>query len=118
MNVRCDCKGDKCKNDCIIKAIKAALPDGYSLNFDGIDFPTPLSQISKVEKQNGIAINVFGWNNKDEEVFVYRLSEQTEYKKKINLMLLEETIKFQCTWADNNVSIFGLNKIVDTILKI
>ena len=27
---------------------------------DGIDFPTPISQISKVEKQNNLAINVYG----------------------------------------------------------
>ena len=34
----------------------------YSNKLDlfGIDFPTPLSQISKVEKQNNLAINVFG----------------------------------------------------------
>ena len=34
------------------------LEDG--LNFDGIDAPTPINQIEKVEKQNNLAINVFG----------------------------------------------------------
>ena len=51
------------KNDSIRKAIKAGIipvkdnanrassyPDDDCLNFDGIDFPTPLSQISKIEK--------------------------------------------------------------------
>ena len=51
MNVGCNCKDGESKNDCIIKAIKAALLDGYSLNSDGIDFPTPLSQIFKIEKK-------------------------------------------------------------------
>ena len=32
------------------------------LNFKGIDFPTPRSQIPKVEKQNNFAINVYGYS--------------------------------------------------------
>ena len=37
----------------------------YSNKLDliGIDFPTPLSQIFKVEKQNNLAINVFGYED-------------------------------------------------------
>jgi hypothetical protein len=30
------------------------------LNMDGIEFPTQISQILKVEKQNNLAINVYG----------------------------------------------------------
>ena len=53
----------------------SSYPTNDGLNFEGIDFPTPVSQISKLERQNpGIAINVFGWDK--EEVIVYRLSEQ------------------------------------------
>jgi len=59
------------------------------LNFAGIDFPTPVSQISKLERQNpGIAINVFGWDK--EEVIVYRLSEQSGNIPRINLMLIKK----------------------------
>ena len=29
------------------------------LKFSGVDFPVPLSQITKVEQLNGLAINVF-----------------------------------------------------------
>ena len=32
------------------------------LNFQGVDAPTPISQIPKVEKQSNLAIYVFGWN--------------------------------------------------------
>jgi len=36
-------------------------PTEDGLNFTGIDFPTPVSQINKLEKQNPkLAINVFG----------------------------------------------------------
>ena len=33
------------------------------LNFEGIESPTPVSQISKVETLNNLAINVYGWEN-------------------------------------------------------
>jgi len=53
----------------------SSYPTNDRLNFEGIDFPTPVSQMSKLERQNpGIAINVFGWDK--EEVIVYRLREQ------------------------------------------
>ena len=48
-------------------------------NFDGIDAPTP---IKKVEKQNEMAINVFGYERRgkkheEKSVIVYRLSERS-----------------------------------------
>ena len=64
-------------NECIRWAIRAALfpaprgrnpirPSSYptedGLNFAGIDFLTPVSQIDRLERQNpNLAINVFGW---------------------------------------------------------
>ena len=66
-------------NQCLRWAIQAALfpapkgrnlirPSSYptedSLNFIGIDFPTPVSQIKRLESQNpNLARNVFGWEN-------------------------------------------------------
>ena len=61
-------------NECLRWAIRAALfqprgdmrrPSSYptedGLNFTGIDFPTPVSQIDRLERQNiNLAINVFG----------------------------------------------------------
>ena len=35
-------------------------PLNDNLNFRGIDAPTPLSQLTRVEKQNNLAINVYG----------------------------------------------------------
>ena len=50
-------------------------PTEDGLNFQGVDAPTPISQIPKVEKLNNLAINVFGW---DKGVTVYRLSTQPD----------------------------------------
>ena len=38
-------------------------PSEDGLNFNGIDAPTPIDQIKKLEKQNEIAINVFDYES-------------------------------------------------------
>ena len=70
-------------------------PTEDGLNFQGIDAPTPISQIPKVEKLNNLAINVFGW---DKGVTVYRLSTQPDGMPRINLLLIEKAGKFHKTW--------------------
>lgn len=51
------------------------LPHRNSLNFTWIDFPTPFSQIDKLEKQIlNLAMNVFGGENG--RVIVHRISER------------------------------------------
>ena len=61
-----------------------------NLNMDGIDFPTPISQISRVEKQNNLAINVYGAmvSPKLEKIYVfpYRISKQPKDRQRINLL--------------------------------
>jgi len=91
-------------NQCLRWAIRAALfpaprgrnpqrPSSYptndGLNFEGIDFPTPVWQIEKLEKQNpNLAINVFGWDK--EQVIVHRISEQDGNIPRINLMITKQ----------------------------
>jgi len=91
-------------NQCLRWAIRAALfpasrgtnpqrttsyPTNDGLNFEGIDFPTPVSQIYKLERQNpNLAINVFGWDK--EQVIVHRISEQDGNIPRINLMLTKQ----------------------------
>ena len=70
-------------------------PTEDGLNFQGIDAPTPISQIPKVEKLNNLAINVFGW---DKGVTVYRLSTKPDGMPHINLLLIEKAGKFHYTW--------------------
>ena len=90
-------------NQCLKWALRAALfppkdgkdpqrPSKYpvkdGINYKGIDFPTPVKQIDKLEAQNGnLAINVFGWENNC--VIVHRISSKEKSVKRINLMLIE-----------------------------
>ena len=91
-------------NQCLRWAIRAALfpapkgaqvsrtssyPTNDGLNFAGINFPTPVSQIDKLERQNPkLALNVFGWEN--EKVLVHRISEKEGSIPRINLMLTKQ----------------------------
>ena len=57
------------------------------INYEGIDFPTPVKQIDKLEAQNeNLAINVFGWSDR---VIVYRVTKKPKEVNRINLMLIE-----------------------------
>jgi len=76
-------------NECLKWALRAALfppkdgknaqrPSKYpvkdGINYEGIDFPTPVKQIDKLEPQNrNLSINVFGWE--EGRVIVHRISE-------------------------------------------
>ena len=55
------------------------------LDWKGIDFPTPLKQIERFEKQNSYSINVYGWRGGN--VYPLRISEHTN-EQEINLILL------------------------------
>ena len=90
-------------NECLKWAIRAALfppqdgkdpqrPSKYpvndGINYGGIDFPTPVKQIDKLEAQNKkLAINVFGWENNC--VIVHRISRKEPNVPRIKLMLIE-----------------------------
>ena len=62
-------------------------PTNDGLSFEGIDAPTPISQIKRVERQNNLTINVFGW---DKGVIVHHISKQPEDMPRINLLLIEK----------------------------
>ena len=67
----------------------SSYPTEDGLNFAGIDFPTPVSQIGRLERQNpNLAINVFGWEN--DRVIVHRISEKGGETPRINLMLVKK----------------------------
>ena len=56
-----------------------------NLNYDGIEFPVQEKFFSKIEVQNNISINVFGYENK--LVFPIYVSNK-EYRDSIDLLLL------------------------------
>ena len=90
-------------NECLKWALRAALfppqdgknpqrPSTYSvnddINYEGIDFPTPVKQTDKLEAQNrNLAVNVFCWEN--DCVIVQRISRKKANVPRINLMLIE-----------------------------
>ena len=69
----------------------SSYPTNDGLNFTGIEFPTPLTQIKKVEKQNNLAINVYGWEKGC--TVNYYISSQPSEIPRICLMLLTEKLK-------------------------
>ena len=59
-----------------------------ALNFTGISFPTPLSQIPKVERQNNLVINVFGYSDSAGVHPLYLTKDHSA--SPINLLLITE----------------------------
>ena len=56
-----------------------------NLNYDGIEFPVQEKDFSKIEVQNNICVNVFGYENK--LVFPVYISDK-KFEKYIDLLLL------------------------------
>ena len=73
------------------------------LNFKGIDFPTPRSQIPKVEKQNNIAINVYGYSMSPKmtkiNLFPYYISDQPQKSD----MAVDEAVDESCDSDDESM---------------
>ena len=80
-------------------------PSDDGFNFTGISTPTPISEISKVEKMNNLAINVFGNTSNNKSVMIYRVSEMPKEIPRINLFLITIKEKGMCrshyTWIKN-----------------
>ena len=60
------------------------------LNYDGNDFPLTQKHYNKVEKQNSITINVFGYENG--QAFPIHISKET-FKDQMNLSLITKDEK-------------------------
>ena len=56
-----------------------------NLDYQGIKFPVTIKQINKIEKQNNIRINVFGYENK--QPYPIYISKET-FKDEMNLLLI------------------------------
>ena len=89
------------------RTTKYPIEDG--LNFEGINSPTPVSQVKKVEKQNNLAINVFGWEKGN--VIIHHFSKQSGDIKIANLLLIEKGECFYYTWIkDLNRLLYNQSK--------
>ena len=58
------------------------------LKYDKINFPVKLNQVNKIEKQNSISINIFGYENK--HPFPLYISKE-KYDNHMDLLLITET---------------------------
>jgi hypothetical protein len=67
------------------------------LNFTNISFPTQLKDIHYFEKQNSVAVNVFGFENK---VYPLRISKET-HDKCVDLLLISDDTKQHYCWIKN-----------------
>ena len=64
------------------------------LNMNGIDLPTLISQIPKIEKQNSLAINAYGYTaSKKIGKVPYHITEQPKDMERINLLLISEDVE-------------------------
>ena len=89
------------------RTTKYPIEDG--LNFEGINSPTPVSQVKKVEKQNNLAMNVFGWDKGN--VIIHHFSKQSGDINRINLLLIEKGECFHYTWIkDLNRLLYNQSK--------
>ena len=89
-------------------------PVNDGINYEGIDFPTPVKQIDKLEVQNrNLAINVFGWENNC--VIVHRISRKKVNVPRINLMMIESgERKHYCCVKRVTALLFGQSKAHNT----
>ena len=84
----------------------SSYPTEDGLLFDGVESPTPVSQICKVEKLNNLAINVYGWENN--KVIIHRISKQPNSIKRINILLIQDEEKSHYVWIKN------LNRLINS----
>ena len=62
------------------------------LNFTNVDFPTPVEQVPRIERQKDLAISMFGYMTK-EGVFPLYVSKNNLQVKPINLLLSSDKNK-------------------------
>ena len=82
-----------------------------TLDYSGVTFPVTIRDIGKIEKQNKININVFGY---DEYVFPIRNSE-TEHGETLNVLLIERETK--SGYRQHYVLIKDFNRLSFNITK-
>ena len=76
----------------------SSYPTEDGLDFTGNDFPSLVSQIDRLERENpNLAINVFGWEK--ERVIVHRLSEKVGEIPRINLMITKQGKNTHYSWV-------------------
>ena len=79
-----------------------------TVNYDGVKFPVVINQYNKIEKQNNICINVFGYENK--QPYPIYISKEKFGGHLDILLLAEEEIRHYCLIKDFNRFMFNQTK--------
>ena len=78
------------------------------MNYDGVEFPVSQRHYNKVEKQNSIRINVFGYE--DGQPFPINISKET-FEDQMNLLLItKDEKKHYVLIKDFNAFIYNQSK--------
>ena len=86
------------------------------LNYDGIDFPLSQKHYNKVEKQNSIRINVFGYENG--QPFPIHISKET-FEDQMNLLLItKDEKKHYVLIKDFNAFMYNQSKHKEALLHV
>ena len=86
------------------------------LNYDGINFPLSQKHYNKVEKQNSIRINVFGYE--DGQPFPIHISKET-FEDQMNLLLItKDEIKHYVLIKDFNAFMYNQSKHKEALLYV
>ena len=56
---------------------------------DGVEFPTPIKDIKRIEAQNNISINVFGYD-REEKVYPLHLTKDINDERHVNLLFISQ----------------------------
>ena len=79
------------------------------LDYSGIEFPVSEKQYNKIEKQNNIRVNVFGYE-KGQRYSIY-VSKEKKFNSCLNLLLITEgEVKHYCLLKDFNKFMYNQTK--------
>ena len=110
---------DECFRWCHLRHLNAVVKDPNritkqlkqtinTVNYDGVKFPVVITQYNKIEKQNNICINVFGYENK--QPYPIYISKEKFGGHLDILLLAEEEIRHYCLIKDFNRFMFNQTK--------
>lgn len=87
------------------------------LDYSGITFPVTVEQISKIERQNNININVFGYNDATiQSIYPIRISRE-KYDDHIELLFIEDENKGEGRLKQHYVYIKDFNRLMFSFTK-
>ena len=78
------------------------------LDYSGIDFPVSVKQYNKIEKQNSLRVNVFGYEKK--QPYPIYVSKE-KFESQLNLLLItKDEVKHYCLIKDFNKFMYNQTK--------